>query len=382
MNYRKLESGRFRILAVLAFSMLILIAMSCLMSRMAHADDVNNGTIKLTQGETKQLTAAIADAPQISWTSSNPAVCATVNTSGLIQAVGQGTCTISAAVQGKRIFWTVKVNPLKLNKTSVVLLPRRQGVDLNLNYKKADRGASWSSSHPSVASVNGKGSVVGLSPGTSEITATWNNVRVTCSVQVLETNPSTLRQLRSPKSNRRKVVIAGSTLLDYWAGAQAAFGSVSIVNNAVPRSTLAEWKGWRKKLITDYRPKAVIIGLGIEDIDMMPEPNVDQLAADVQALINTIHRTSRKAKIFFVSVPLYPGREAKWDAIRSYNAQMKAFCASNKSFATFMNLNAVLLKGGVPDRTLFHGVYRYLSDAGYNKIKRVIVTKKVKRAAR
>lgn len=381
MNTRKLESSRLHVLAMLALSVLVVIAVSWLAPQRAHADDVNNGTIKLIQGETKQLRAAIADAPQINWSSSNTNVCAAINNSGMIQAIGGGTCTVSASVAGKRFFWTVKVTPLKLNRTELMLLPRRQGFDLNLNSKKANRGASWSSSHSSIASVSGKGTVTAHSAGVCEITATWNNVKVTCVVQVLDTNPSTLRQFRPPKSNRGKVVIAGSTLLDYWAGAQAAFGSISIVNNAVPRTTLAEWKVWRKQLITNYRPKAVIIGLGIEDIDLAPGLNVDQLAGDMQDLINTIHKTSRKAKIFFVSVPLYPGREAKWDTIRNYNAQMKAYCAKN-AFVTFMNLNRVLLKGGVPDHSLFHGVYRYLSDAGYNRIKKVIVTRKVKRAAR
>ena len=381
MNIRKLESGRLRILALLALSMLFVIAISWLAPQRTHAEDVNNGTIKLTQGETRQLRAAIADAPQINWASSNTNVCAAINSSGLIQAIGGGTCTVSASVAGKRFLWTVKVTPLKLNKTELVLLPRRQGFDLNLNYKKANRAASWSSSQPSVASVSGGGTVTAHSPGVCEISATWNNIRVVCFVQVLDTNPSTLRRFRPPKSNRRKVVIAGTTLLDYWAGAQSAFGSISIVNNAVPRTTLAEWKVWRKQLITDYRPKAVIIGLGIEDIDMAPDLNVDQLANDVQGLLDTIHKTSRKAKIFFVSVPLYPGREAKWDTIRNYNAQMKDYCAKN-AFATYMELNRVLLKNGLPDHSLFHGVYRYLSDAGYNRIKKVVVTRKVKKAAK
>ena len=160
MNIRKLESGRLRILALLALSMLFVIAISWLAPQRTHAEDVNNGTIKLTQGETRQLRAAIADAPQINWASSNTNVCAAINSSGLIQAIGGGTCTVSASVAGKRFLWTVKVTPLKLNKTELVLLPRRQGFDLNLNYNSsvdAWGGGTWNvtDSNSSAYGING-----------------------------------------------------------------------------------------------------------------------------------------------------------------------------------------------------------------------------------
>lgn len=381
MNYRKPESRSCHILAMLALSIFFVIAISFLTPHIAHAGDVNNGKINLTQGDTKQLRVQIADAPKIDWTSSNTRVCAAINSSGLIQAIGPGTCTIFASVPGQRYFWTIKVNPLRLNKSSLVLLPRRQGADLNLTYKKANANATWSSSNPHIAAVNGKGTVVPVSPGVCTITATWNNISVPCSVQVLETNPSSLRQYCPPKSNRGRLVIVGSALMDYWATAQSDFGSTKIINNAISHTTLAEWRGWRKKLITDYKPKAVVICLGTEDLDANPAMSADDLANSMQDFIRAIHRTSKKAKVFFVSIPLYPTRQELWDTTRSYNSQMRAFCAKNK-YLTYLNLSDALMAGAVPNHTMFNGVRRDLSAAGYQKVKKVVCTKKVKKAAK
>ena len=68
-----------------------------------------------------------------------------------------------------------------------------------------------------------------------------------------------------------------------------------------------------------------------------------------------------------------------------YNNDMKAFCAKNKKYLTFLNLQGALMKGKKPNASFFSGKHEktnlYLTKEGYNVAKKVIV-KKVRKAAK
>ncbi len=152
-------------------------------------------------GNTFQLKAQIepttATFPQIVWKSDNPSV-ATVDQFGLVRAVGVGTTYISAAsednpfiVKKCKITSGIQCAGVTLNATTVelyetatkMLVPTIQ--PSNATNKKV----IWSSSDPSVASVNVDGVVTAVSKGTAVITCTTqDSSRIAkCTVNVLKT---------------------------------------------------------------------------------------------------------------------------------------------------------------------------------------------------
>lgn len=132
-------------------------------------------------GATGTVSGAIAPSNatgSISWRSDGPSI-ATVSGSGssaTITAVGAGTTTIVASVGGVSGSTSVTVVPIvraiSASSTSAAVAV---GATATLSATlTADAGAStaldWSSSVPTVASINATGVVTGLSPGTSAIT--------------------------------------------------------------------------------------------------------------------------------------------------------------------------------------------------------------------
>jgi uncharacterized protein YjdB len=126
-------------------------------------------------------TGAVITGKTPTWTSSNTAV-ATVATDGLVNAVGPGTSTVTATIDGKSGSATVQVIlPLAV---SVTVTPASDTLDLNESVTLtatardgdsnpiAGKPITWSSSNPSVASVSQAGAVTGLTEGTVQITAT------------------------------------------------------------------------------------------------------------------------------------------------------------------------------------------------------------------
>lgn len=381
MKPRENIVARHRILIVLVLSLLTVLMAGLSVSHSVRADNIKYAKTLLYQGETKQLKLMVADPPKVTWTSDNTNV-AVVNQSGFVQTLGIGGAVITASVNGNNYMWPINVFALKINKTSLQLLERRGGDSLSLNNKRIRNAVSWSSSHPGVASVNSSGKVTPLSAGHTVITAKWNNYKFTCNVTVLEVSPQTLRNYRNPNksSNRKKVVLAGSALWDYWLDCNSAFGSTVVINNGITRSTITDWLGYYKKLITDYKPKAVVLSMGMDDINFNHQITAEQMAQNMQQLITNIHSKSGKTKIFFCSVPLYPDREQFWGTITSYNALIRDFCSKNK-YATYLNLTGPLLKNGVPNPAYFLRSCVHLSSSGYNVTKKVVV-KKVRKAAK
>lgn len=148
---------------------------------------LDNTTLNLKQGTTSQVIATISPSnanQSISWSSSNPRV-ATVDSNGLIRAVGIGTATIIArTVNDLTANVKVTVGDYSLNvknimiTTNYIVLPVGISKQLAVAFTPANasnKTVSWSSSNPSVATVDNSGNVKAISPGSAIIKATSND---------------------------------------------------------------------------------------------------------------------------------------------------------------------------------------------------------------
>ena len=138
-------------------------------------------------GQTQQLAASGQDAnnnaiqsPQVTWTSSGPAV--SVSASGLVTAMGNGTATVTAAANGRTAAATitvaqaiasVSVMPAAATVTAAGGSARftAQAKDAN-GRPVSGKVITWASSAPNVATTGAGGVVTGVGNGTAQISAT------------------------------------------------------------------------------------------------------------------------------------------------------------------------------------------------------------------
>lgn len=121
----------------------------------------------------------------INWSSGNPGV-ATVNGSGAIITVSPGTTLITAISEGQSGSAQLTVTPRPVAVVTVTLANPSiaQGATTTATAQTLDvngtpltgRTVSWSSSNPAVATVSGAGQVTAVTPGTTTINATSENV--------------------------------------------------------------------------------------------------------------------------------------------------------------------------------------------------------------
>ena len=157
---------------------------------------VSQPTAELIVGETVKLSATVtpsdATNQSISWISSSISI-ATVTNDGLVAAVAEGKATIKAVAGGKSASCIVTVSKkpvpvssVTLDKTSLALT-KGESDKLTATVNPADatnKTVSWTSSNPSIASVDSKGKVTGTGNGRAIITAKVDDKEATCDVTV------------------------------------------------------------------------------------------------------------------------------------------------------------------------------------------------------
>ena len=147
-------------------------------------DTVNKKTEAL--GNKLQIDPKGAQGNTVNWKSSNTSV-ATVDTQGTVTAVGNGTATITATVDGKSATKTVNVTvspesvdfnveqtDLNLDKTTKPTLSLKDKVVITPADAKV-ASLDWSSSNPNVATVDSNGTVTAVGNGETEITVRYSD---------------------------------------------------------------------------------------------------------------------------------------------------------------------------------------------------------------
>ena len=148
-------------------------------------------------GETLQLTATIypdsATNKTVTWKSSDEKV-ATVDESGLVTAVGNGTANITATTEDGNFKATCQVTveipklTLSLDKTELALTQTEEQQKLTATVSDPEEKVTWLSSDPFVATVTRDGTVTAIANGTATITASARDKTASCTVKVALTD--------------------------------------------------------------------------------------------------------------------------------------------------------------------------------------------------
>ena len=172
-------------------------------------------TLDIMEGESAQLTATVnpSDATDktVTWGSDKPAV-ATVDNTGRVKAVAEGTAIITVKAGDKSASCTVTVSKLTIPATGLSLSPasmelyeaEQKYISVNLIPATSTDWPEFSSEHPEIATVSASGKVTGVAAGTTVITARIGSLSSTCTVTVKATIPVESIQLNKEETTIEK----------------------------------------------------------------------------------------------------------------------------------------------------------------------------------
>ena len=150
---------------------------------------LSQSSITLDIGGTFTLTATVAPSDATdktaTWSTSDAKV-ATVK-DGKVTAVAAGSATITAAAGGKSATCSVTVNAATIEPTGITVDKDNMTIGVGDSFtvtatvlpeNATDKTVTWSSSNPSVATVDANGKVTGVAPGNASIEAHSSNERI------------------------------------------------------------------------------------------------------------------------------------------------------------------------------------------------------------
>ena len=308
---------------------------------------------------------------KVTWTSSDETV-ATVSR-GMITAVAEGSCVITAVNKNRRYTCDVTVQEASLSQTDISLLRRRR---VRLTVKGYDETPVWTSSRPSVASVDENGWVTGKKRGRCRISAQCGDIILTCAVQVVKRDSKALNTFYTDVSTEKKrIFLCGSSTIDQWQRAYEAFSPFKIANVGVGGTDVQYWTRWRRRLITEMQPQplAVVIYIGSNDVAHGISGSAN--AASTIRLLKLIRSELNNVPVFYVSICPCWGRRSNWRAIRVSNRKMKAYCRHAKNIYYLDVESEFLDEDSKPDRTLYKVDQIHPNRNGYRIWEKVVAAK-------
>ena len=146
-----------------------------------------------------QMITSNGETPKIKWRSSDKRIAKVDSETGKVTGVKKGRATIYAKVEGYKEEIKCKVKVLKSPKADNFSISPKNGSlkvgqvgQYKIDFDHGYGGSfTFSSSDPEIASIDEKGLVTAVAPGTCKITATmYNEVSHTVSLQILEAGSS------------------------------------------------------------------------------------------------------------------------------------------------------------------------------------------------
>lgn len=264
----------------------------------------------------------------------------------------------------------------KLSKKSIVLY---KGETQKLTLKSAKGKVKWESSDEAVATVSSKGKVKALKAGHCVIRVTNKKKVFSCNVTVYDSKMdhrvAGFQKLYKPENNQNKIVLAGSSSIQRWVKAAEHFKPYKTVNLGVSGSKVEDWQAYYSTIVR-YNPKALVIYLGGNNITKNKHGLGAKTSKAMIQLLDSLHAELPETMIYYVSI--HPSRK-RWDAWKETkicNKAVKEYC-DNSSNVTFIDITSACMKKGLPDKSLVVSDKLHFNEAGYKKIWKNIVAKKV-----
>ncbi|MBO7710690.1 MAG: Ig-like domain-containing protein [Lachnospiraceae bacterium] len=314
----------------------------------------------------------------ISWSSSDPEV-ATVTKRGIVRTKTAGKCRIVARAGGKKYVCRLTVKPLAITTESLLMVKGRQ---MTLTLNSPDVTPAWSSSDRSIASVDESGLVRAIKPGKCLITAVYKKEKMTCRVEVSGATPDNLTaSYTADETNSGKIILAGSSSVDFWNSAPQAFAPYPVINMAIAGTVVGQWLTWYQDMIVNYSPSAVVLYVGSNDLPGWGTTTAEQNASNTIRLLKRLKKRLKKTPIFYVGISPCWARKGAWADIATSNRLVREFCSQYANLYYIDIASACAMPDGTPNKALFLDDQLHPSEAGYAVWKRV-VAKQVKKVVK
>jgi len=163
----------------------------------------------------------------------------------------------------------------------------------------------------------------------------------------------------------RPIVFVGSSSIRLWDTLAEDMAPLPVLNRGFGGSQLAHVVHFAERAVLRYRPRAVVLYAGDNDLDARTGKRASDVARDFEAFVGLVHAAVPDARIYYVAIKPSRLRWERWPEMKAANDAIAARCAADPRLAFLDTATPMLATGEPPARRLFVFDGLHLSAEGY-----------------
>jgi lysophospholipase L1-like esterase len=167
------------------------------------------------------------------------------------------------------------------------------------------------------------------------------------------------------------VVFVGSSSIRLWRDLEGRCDALPAIQRGFGGSLLADCAANVDRLVNRYRPRAVVLYAGDNDLAAGRSPA--EVLASFETFVVAVQRALPETRIAYVSIKPSPSRAALLDRVRETNALIRAHIAAHPERLDFIDVYGAMVDAdGAPRAELFGPDALHMNEAGYALWQRAI----------
>lgn len=162
----------------------------------------------------------------------------------------------------------------------------------------------------------------------------------------------------------KAIVCIGSSSIRGWHGEiYDDLAPLSIVPRGFGGSTMNDALHYAERIVLAYRPRAILLYEGDNDIALGIEPQ--EILETFQAFVAKIHASRPKARIYFLSIKPSIKRWEMWPKMQVANSLIAEECSRDERLIYIDVASAMLGEDGEPRTDIFKEDDLHMNRSGY-----------------
>jgi len=120
------------------------------------------------------------------------------------------------------------------------------------------------------------------------------------------------------------IVFTGSSSVRFWDTLADDMKPLDVINRGFGGSQIAQVHEYASRIIIPYRPCAVVLDTGDNDLSWPSSKTPEQVSGDFKKFVEIIHANLPETWIYYVSIKPSISRWGNWERFRETNALIKA----------------------------------------------------------
>ena len=166
---------------------------------------------------------------------------------------------------------------------------------------------------------------------------------------------------RKPPSDA--IVFVGSSTIRFWKTINEDLAPLTIISRGFGGSQMADVLQYVDRIIIPYKPRAVVIYEGPNDIEKKVSPA--KIAESFRLIAEKIHKELPETRIYIISIGPNIRLWSLWKIMEETNKLIEEECSKDKLLVFIKTSSSLFDSNGKPQKDLFQGDGRHLSSKGY-----------------